>query len=116
MTSLILLSPQNQNQNQNSLLVKRQTDNTTPRGWGLTSAAIIIDDVSKFTSLVRDRDSSPPLKPQLPGVVLYVGKRDSRVVSALASCARGPGFDPRRRRGKFVGPSLLPFVSFAGMT
>ena len=44
------------------------------------------------------------------------GKRDSRVVSALASCARGPEFDPRRRRGKFVGPSLLPFVSFAGMT
>ena len=43
-------------------------------------------------------------------------KRDSRVVSALASCARGPGFDPRRRRGKFVGPNLLPFVSFAGMT
>ena len=42
--------------------------------------------------------------------------RDSRVVSALASCARGPGFDPRRRRGKFVGPNLLPFVSFAGMT
>ena len=24
------------NQNQNSLLVKRQTDNTTPWGWGLT--------------------------------------------------------------------------------
>ena len=44
------------------------------------------------------------------------GKRNSRVVSALASCARGPEFDPRRRRGKFVGPSLLPFVSFAGMT
>ena len=43
-------------------------------------------------------------------------KRDSRVVSALATCARGPGFDPRRRRGKFVGPNLLPFVSFAGMT
>ena len=43
-------------------------------------------------------------------------KRDSRVVSALASCARGLGFDPRRRRGKFVGPNLLPFVSFAGMT
>ena len=38
------------------------------------------------------------------------------VLGALASCARGPGFDPRRRRGKFVGPSLLPFVSFAGMT
>ena len=34
----------------------------------------------------------------------------------LASCDRGPGFDPRRRRGKFVGPNLLPFVSFAGMT
>ena len=30
-------------------------------------------------------------------------------------CARGPGFDPRRRRGKFVGPNLLLFVSFAGM-
>ena len=44
------------------------------------------------------------------------GKRGSRVVSALASCARGPGFEPRRRRGKFVGPNLLPFVSFAGMT
>ena len=43
-------------------------------------------------------------------------KRGSRVVSALASCARGPGFDPRRRRGKFVGPNTLPFVSFAGMT
>ena len=25
-------------QNQNSLLVKRQTDNTTPGGWGLTGA------------------------------------------------------------------------------
>ena len=25
-----------QNQNHNSLLVKRQTDNTTPGGWGLT--------------------------------------------------------------------------------
>ena len=25
-----------ENQNQNSLLVKRQTDNTTPGGWGLT--------------------------------------------------------------------------------
>ena len=33
-------------------------------------------------------------------------KRGSRVVSALASCAGGPGFDPRRRRGKFfVGPN-----------
>ena len=42
--------------------------------------------------------------------------RGSRVVSALASCARGPGFDPRQRRGKFVGPNTLPFVSFAGMT
>ena len=38
------------------------------------------------------------------------------MVSALASCARGPGFDPRRRRGKFVGPNTLPFVSFTGMT
>ena len=43
-------------------------------------------------------------------------KRGSRVVSALASCARGPGFDPRQRRGKFVGPNTLPLVSFAGMT
>ena len=45
-----------------------------------------------------------------------IWKRGSRVVSALASCARGPGFDPRLRRGKFVGPNTLPFVSFAGMT
>ena len=44
------------------------------------------------------------------------GKRGSRGVSALASCARGPGFDPRRLRGKFVGPNTLPFMSFAGMT
>ena len=27
-------------------------------------------------------------------------QRGSRVVSAIASCARGPGFDPRRRRRK----------------
>ena len=40
-------------------------------------------------------------------------KRGSRVVKALTSCARGPGFDPRRRRGKFAGPNTLPFVSFA---
>ena len=38
------------------------------------------------------------------------------MVSALASCARGAGFDPRRRRGKFVGLNTLPFVSLAGMT
>ena len=38
------------------------------------------------------------------------------VVSALASCARSPGFEPRLRRGKFVGPNMLPFVSFEGMT
>ena len=38
------------------------------------------------------------------------------MVNALASCARGPGVDPRRQRGKFVGPNTLPFVSFAGMT
>ena len=30
------------------------------------------------------------------------------MVSALASCARGPGFDPRRRRGKIVVPNTLP--------
>ena len=34
------------------------------------------------------------------------------MVSAMASCAGGPGFDPRQRRGKFVGPNTLPFVSF----
>ena len=48
--------------------------------------------------------------------VNIIGKRGSRVVSALASCARGPGFDPRQRREKFIGPNTLPFVSFAGMT
>ena len=46
----------------------------------------------------------------------YMWKQGSRVVSALASCARGPGFDPCRRRGKFAGPNMLSFVSFAGMT
>ena len=30
-------------------------------------------------------------------------KRGSSVVSALASGARGPGFDPRHRRKKFGG-------------
>ena len=30
------------------------------------------------------------------------------MVSALASCVRGPGFDPHRRRGKFIGPNTLP--------
>ena len=38
------------------------------------------------------------------------------MVRALASSARGPRFDPRRRQGKSVGPNTLPFVSFAGMT
>ena len=37
------------------------------------------------------------------------------MVSALASCAGGPGFDPRRRRGKFfVGPNTslrVPTIS-----
>ena len=37
------------------------------------------------------------------------------MVSALASCAKGPGFDPRRRLEKIVGPNTLPFVSFAGI-
>ena len=43
-------------------------------------------------------------------------KRGSSVVSALASAARGPGFDPRRRRGNFGCPNTLSFLSFAGMT
>ena len=43
-------------------------------------------------------------------------KRGSRVVSALSSCARGPEFDPRRRRGKKCVPNTLPFVSFSRMT
>ena len=39
-----------------------------------------------------------------------------QVVSTLYFGARGLGFDPRLRRGKFGGPIKLPFVSFAGMT
>ena len=38
------------------------------------------------------------------------------VVSALAFSARGHGFDPRGRRGKFRYPNILCVVSFAGMT
>ena len=43
-------------------------------------------------------------------------EREGNFIMQSVSCARGPGFDPRRRQGKFVGPNLLPFVSFAGMT
>ena len=45
-----------------------------------------------------------------------IRKRGSSVVSALASGARGPTFDPRSRRGKFRSPTTLSLVSFAGMT
>ena len=38
------------------------------------------------------------------------------VVSAHASGARGPRFDPRSRRGKYPSPNTLSLVSFAGMT
>ena len=47
---------------------------------------------------------------------LLLRKRGSSVVSALASGARGPRFDPRSRRGKFRCPNTLSLVSFAGMT
>ena len=43
-------------------------------------------------------------------------KRGSSVVSALASGARGPRFDPRLQRGKFCSTNTLSLVSFAGMT
>ena len=42
--------------------------------------------------------------------------RGSSVVSALASGARGPRFDPLSGRGKFRSPNTLSLVSFAGMT
>ena len=42
-------------------------------------------------------------------------KCGSSVVSALASGARGPRFDPRSWRGKFWCPNTLSLVSFAGM-
>ena len=45
-----------------------------------------------------------------------IQKRGSSVVSTLPSGARGPGFDPRRRRGKFGDPNTLLFVAFTGMT
>ena len=38
------------------------------------------------------------------------------MVSALASGARGPRFDPCSRRGKFLSLNTLSLVSFAGMT
>ena len=38
------------------------------------------------------------------------------MVSALASDAKGPRFDPRPRGGKFRSPNMLSLVSFAGMT
>ena len=38
------------------------------------------------------------------------------LIVSPASRARGPGFDPCQQRGKFIGPNMLPFVSFAGMT
>ena len=51
------------------------------------------------------------------GCSIYRKKeREGNFIMQSVSCARGPGFDPRQRRGKFVGPNLLPFVSFAGMT
>ena len=37
------------------------------------------------------------------------------MVSTLASCARGPGFDLRKWRGKVFGPNTLPFMSFANI-
>ena len=40
----------------------------------------------------------------------------SSEVSALASGAWGPRFDPRSRWGKFRCPNALSLVSFAGMT
>ena len=43
-------------------------------------------------------------------------KRGSSVVSALASGARGPRFDPCSQRGKFLSPNTLSLVSLAGMT
>ena len=72
-------------------------------------------------SVTSTWSSSDALTTCQPCVILFIQldmlrKRGSRVVSALASCARGPGFNPRQRRGNFVGPNTLPFVSFAGMT
>ena len=48
--------------------------------------------------------------------VSVVRKHGSSVISALASDARGPWFDPRSRRGKFRSSNTLSLVSFAGMT
>ena len=43
-------------------------------------------------------------------------KHGSSVVSALASGARGPSFDPRLKRGEFRSLNTLSLVSLAGMT
>ena len=50
----------------------------TIRDWNELPDSLISSDemsddcVSKFTSLVRARDKSPPVKPHLPGVALSV--------------------------------------------
>ena len=49
-------------------------------------------------------------------IICFPRKRGISVVSALASGARGPRFDPRSRRGKFRCLNTLSLVSFAGMT
>ena len=51
-------------------------------------------------------------------VSVRVGKHGSLVVSALASGARGSGFDPRGRKEKISVSehALISLVSFAGMT
>ena len=46
----------------------------------------------------------------------HMNKRGRSVVSALASGAKGPRFDPGSRRGKFWSPNTLSLVSFAGIT
>ena len=43
-------------------------------------------------------------------------KRGSSVVSAFASGARGPWFDPCSRREKFRSPNTLFLLSFAGIS
>ena len=74
----------------------------------------------QYTIHVRAKSFSPyvygilqcfSLKLKRPKLFLKAFKmRGIRVVSALASCAIGPGFDPHQWRGKFVGPNTLPYV------
>ena len=62
--------------------------------------------VSRPTLQLRSYGADPNLCHQ--SFVTGKWKRGSRVVSALASCARGPGFDPRRAEENLLVRTRFP--------